>query len=163
MRDVVIVGAGPAGSAAATTLAKAGRTPLVIEKTGMPRHKHCAGGLTRSTFEALTQLDIACSQTLQQQYSNVILSCQDATQRFFIEDNFAASTYREVFDAVLVRHAISHGAEICIDTVTHIELKKSYVLIHAERGGRIQARAVIGADGVHSIVRRSLQIPYSND
>jgi geranylgeranyl reductase family protein len=163
MLDVVIVGAGPAGSAAAATLAKAGRTPLVIEKTEIPRHKHCAGGLTRSTFEALTQLDIACSQIVQQQYSNVILSCQNVTQRFFIEDHFAASTYREVFDAVLVRHAIQLGAEFCTDTITGIELKKSHVLIHAETRGRIKARAVIGADGVHSTVRRSLQIPYPND
>ena len=92
-----------------------------------------------------------------------MLSCHDITQRFFIEDNFAASTYREVFDDVLVRQTIRHGAELCTDTVTRIELKKSHVLIHAERSGRIQARAVIGADGVHSTVRRSLQIPYSHD
>lgn len=163
MLDVVIVGAGPAGSAAAATLAKAGRTPLVIEKTGIPRHKHCAGGLTRSTFEALTKLDVECSHLFQQQYSNVILSCQEVTQRFFIEDNFAASTYREVFDEVLLRHAIHNGAELCSDTITRIELKKSYVIIHTESGGRIKARAVIGADGVHSTVRRSLQIPYSSD
>jgi geranylgeranyl reductase family protein len=163
MRDVVIVGAGPAGCAAALTLTKAGRTPLLIEKAGMPRHKHCAGGLTRSTFEALIQLDIPYSQTVQQHYSHVMLSCHDVTQRFCIAENFASSTYRDVFDDVLVRHAIRHGAELCIDTVTCIEVKKSHVLIHTAGGGRIQARAVIGADGIHSTVRRSLQIPYSHD
>lgn len=162
MLDVIIVGAGPAGSAAATTLAKAGRTPLVIEKTAIPRHKHCAGGLTRSTFEALMRLKITSSQIIQQYYSHVILSCQKVAQRIFIEENFAASTYREVFDEVLIRHAIQNGAELCRDTITRIEPKKSHVLIHAATSGTIKARAVIGADGLFSTVRRSLQIPYPN-
>jgi geranylgeranyl reductase family protein len=163
MQDAVIVGAGPAGCAAATTLAKAGRAPLVIEQTAIPRHKHCAGGLTRSTLETLKQLQVACSPTIQQHYSYVILSCHKVAQRFFIEENFAATTYREVFDEVLARHAIRQGAALLHDTVTRIEVRESHAIVHAKISGRIKTRGVIGADGVHSAVRRSLQIPYPHD
>jgi NADPH-dependent 2,4-dienoyl-CoA reductase/sulfur reductase-like enzyme len=41
--DVIIVGAGPAGSSAAYYLAAAGRKVLVLEKETFPRYKACAG------------------------------------------------------------------------------------------------------------------------
>src|SRR5690606_36651879 len=44
--DVVVVGAGPAGSAAATSLARAGRDVVVVDKATFPRDKCCGDGLT---------------------------------------------------------------------------------------------------------------------
>jgi flavin-dependent dehydrogenase len=44
--EAVVVGAGPAGSAAAYTLAAAGKTVCLIDKATFPRDKLCGGGLT---------------------------------------------------------------------------------------------------------------------
>lgn len=46
MYDVIIVGAGPAGGAAAYHLAKKGRSVLVLEKASLPRYKPCGGGVS---------------------------------------------------------------------------------------------------------------------
>ncbi|MCP3953714.1 MAG: FAD-dependent oxidoreductase, partial [Desulfobacterales bacterium] len=51
--DVVIVGAGPAGSAAAYDLRLTGKSVLLLDRHEFPRHKACAGGLTVKTLRAL--------------------------------------------------------------------------------------------------------------
>ena len=57
--DVVIVGAGPAGSTAAYYLASAGLDVLVLEKSTFPREKVCGDGLTPRAVKALTSMGIA--------------------------------------------------------------------------------------------------------
>ena len=44
--DVVVVGAGPAGSAAAIVAARSGRSVLVVDRATFPRDKCCGDGLT---------------------------------------------------------------------------------------------------------------------
>ena len=56
--DVIVVGAGPAGSALAFYLATAGLDVLVLEKTHFPREKVCGDGLTPRAVKALTGLGV---------------------------------------------------------------------------------------------------------
>ena len=51
--DAIIIGAGPAGCAAAYDLSKAGRSVLLIDRRDFPRVKACAGVLTIKTLRAL--------------------------------------------------------------------------------------------------------------
>ena len=51
MFDCIIVGAGPAGGAAAYHLAKRGRSVLVVEKESLPRYKPCGGGVSPAIAE----------------------------------------------------------------------------------------------------------------
>ena len=53
MYDVIIVGAGPAGSAAARAAAKLGLDTLVIEKENFPRYKPCGGALSERAISYL--------------------------------------------------------------------------------------------------------------
>src|SRR4026209_1749314 len=54
--DVIIVGAGPAGSTAATTLANLGHSVTVIDKAVFPRHKTCASWINALTFSRFPYL-----------------------------------------------------------------------------------------------------------
>ncbi|HEU0192268.1 MAG TPA: NAD(P)/FAD-dependent oxidoreductase [Mycobacterium sp.] len=56
--DVVVVGAGPAGSAAAAWAARAGHDVLVIDAAGFPRDKACGDGLTPRAVEELERLGL---------------------------------------------------------------------------------------------------------
>ena len=56
--DVIVVGAGPGGSAAAYHLARAGLDVLVLEKSSFPREKVCGDGLTPRAVKQLTGMGI---------------------------------------------------------------------------------------------------------
>ncbi len=61
--DVIVVGAGPAGSAAAYHLATAGLDVLVLEKASFPREKVCGDGLTPRAVKALTAMGIPIDES----------------------------------------------------------------------------------------------------
>jgi menaquinone-9 beta-reductase len=61
--DVIVVGAGPAGSSAAYWLATAGLDVAVIEKTSFPREKVCGDGLTPRGTRALVDMGIDVSES----------------------------------------------------------------------------------------------------
>jgi geranylgeranyl reductase family protein len=60
--DVIVVGAGPAGSGVATYLARSGLDVLVLEKTAFPREKVCGDGLTPRAVKELASLGVATPQ-----------------------------------------------------------------------------------------------------
>ncbi len=60
--DVIVVGAGPAGSSVASHLAKAGLDVLLLEKTRFPREKACGDGLTPRAVRALTVMGVPIAE-----------------------------------------------------------------------------------------------------
>ena len=56
MYEVVIVGAGPGGSTAATILAREGREVLLVEKDSFPRDKICGDAISGKSVDVLREL-----------------------------------------------------------------------------------------------------------
>ncbi|WP_239308494.1 MULTISPECIES: FAD-dependent oxidoreductase, partial [unclassified Frankia] len=56
--DVIVVGAGPGGSAAAYHLARTGLDVVLLEKTSFPREKVCGDGLTPRAVRSLIEMGI---------------------------------------------------------------------------------------------------------
>ena len=165
--DVIIVGSGPAGSTAATALARRGRDVLLLDRAAFPRDKACGDGIPPGTVGILHDLGMA--ETLRAADFHRIDALRlvsargrdwrlDFTPRRDGADFFIAPRVR--FDEVLRRHAIASGARFQRAQVRAPLLENGRVVgVRAEIDGvenEIAARVVIGADGATSAIARAL-------
>jgi flavin-dependent dehydrogenase len=158
--DILIVGAGPAGCAAAYDLARAGKRVLLLEKRSFPRHKACACGLTRKTLKALRYsvgpvIECVCHEIVLQQATG------DASRREVrvkTRNPICAMAVRERFDDFCLHQTLAAGASLKkIETIaalrelsTHIELD----IVTATGTETLRAPILIGADGSNGQTRR---------
>ncbi len=165
-RDVIVVGAGPAGSICAAYLAKAGADVLLLEKDLLPRDKACGDmeceGIVghMSALGAVKELDAlsTCVRSIK-----LISSCGNETLIPF--ECYCAPRYE--LDRILAETAVKHGAELrqsC--TVTGLIAENGTITgVKAKYRGeevRLRSRIVIIADGAFSAVGRSLGIAGEN-
>ena len=152
--DVIIIGAGPAGSAAAYDLADAGLKVLLIDRVNFPRKKPCAGGLTPKTVK-LFRYDI--SPMIKKRCRSVNISLSGIKTCNTIKDDILCNmTQREEIDTFCLKKAIQKGCIFKIyENIVSIEEKKTHVFIKTLTE-TVKADYLIGSDGVNSIVRRSL-------
>lgn len=119
--DVIVIGGGPAGSTAATTLAKKGRRVLVLEKTKFPRF-HIGESLlpyNRQIFEDLGVWEkIAAAGFMRKRAAQFIMGDDSRGNRLdfskgaFTEFPEAMQVERAKFDEILLHHSREHGAEV---------------------------------------------------
>ena len=115
--EVVVVGGGPAGSAAAVTLARGGRSVLVVDKAHFPRDKCCGDGLPTMALRLGEHLGLDPKPLADWQPvdSAVVHSPSGRTIRFPLpsgDGSYAAVVPRMSYDAALLDLAQSAGAEI---------------------------------------------------
>ena len=72
--ETLVIGAGPAGTAAATILARAGREVLVVDKARFPRDKCCGDGLTALALRELEALGLVPQPTTPSEFGKLIAS-----------------------------------------------------------------------------------------
>ncbi len=136
--DVVIVGAGPAGTAAAITLAKAGKRVVVVDKATFPRDKCCGDGLTTGALRRLQSLGLD---------PTTIPSWQP------VEDIWISSSSRRVLRFPLPRH---HGLFAAV--ATRIDLDNALVELARGTGAEVlDGHAMTGATQDHDGVRIEVQ------
>lgn len=153
----IVVGAGPAGCAAAYDLAAAGRSVLLLDRAEFPRHKACAGGLTRKTLRALRYPVDAVTRAT----PCAIHVEREAGQLTRLESRnpVCAMTVRQELDEYCLRQTQARGAQFArIGTIVAIEQDANGVTVRTE-GQSFAGRFLVGADGVHSRVRQLLYGP----
>jgi geranylgeranyl reductase family protein len=160
IRDVIIVGAGPAGSMAGYYLAKAGLDTLIIEKCNFPRRKICGGGLTHRAYR---EIPYDISPVIQRTINWGYLGFHGRKVTAIKDDKpIAYLVERTSFDHFLLRKAEEQGAEILFKE-RFLSLSKENEIVRIETDKNEYAcRYLIGADGVHSRVAKSIHLCQSN-
>ncbi|MFQ6061337.1 MAG: NAD(P)/FAD-dependent oxidoreductase, partial [Thermoplasmata archaeon] len=160
--DVVVVGAGPAGSVTAKYVAENGASVLLIEKRqeiGSP--VRCAEGIARQWIEEVgIPLD---RKWIAHEVEGAKIVSPNGTE-FYIDERHAGSEVgtvieRDLFDKALARHAARAGADIILKASVLGVLKEEGKVrgVRVEQFGErfdIEAGAVVGADGFESQVGR---------
>ncbi|MHA7819726.1 MAG: geranylgeranyl diphosphate reductase [Erythrobacter sp.] len=154
--DAVVVGGGPAGATAATELALAGRSVLMIERGG--RIKPCGGAVPP---RLLADFDIPQSLLVARARSaRMIAPSGRAVDMPVGEIGYVGMVDREDFDEWLRERARMSGAERLSATFEKVERDDEahpLVTFRRERGGpieKVRARVVVGADGARSAVAK---------
>lgn len=156
--DVVIVGAGPAGSAAATFLALVGARVALVDGARFPRPKACAGWVNAKAAREFRFVKDACRKVKAATFKRLVFHSPDlaATAEFSSRSVVGYLVRRENFDAELVRAARGAGAKTILGTkAVTVEIGEREAAAVLADGRRIAGRILIGADGVHSTVARA--------
>ena len=152
--DVLVVGSGPAGSAAAYRLAREGASVLLADKARFPRDKPCGGGLT---MRAVRQLPFAVDPVVEDRTVRVRFGL-DFTRRIerTLDDPLVLMTQRSRLDAYLVEQAAGAGAEVR-DGVKVTDLLLEDDVVHAKLdGSTIAADYALLADGANGVSARAV-------
>lgn len=161
MFDIIVIGAGPAGSTAAKTLAEKGYSVLMVEKFKMPRYKSCSGQLIKKTMDMVQEYygesiptDTMCIPT---ENRGMILT--DDKGRAFRFEQDGLNVWRSSFDKWLADNATRAGVEIrdntaalsCEETGNGIS-----VTLKGEKTYTELAKYVIDCEGVVGTIKRKL-------
>ncbi len=157
-----MVGAGPAGTAAAITLQRAGRSVLVIDKARFPRDKCCGDGLTTLALRELEALglDPATVGDWFDVHSAWLRSPSGREIEVPLPDTglYAAVAPRASLDASLVELARDVGVDVLdghgFDSI--VSSHHDHLDVSVDGVGTVRTRYVIGADGMWSPTRKAL-------
>ncbi len=160
--DAIVVGAGPAGSAAAATLARHGHRVMLIDRAHFPRDKPCGDYCDPGAGQALDELgcraEVLAAGAVP--ISTMIVIAQDGTGFEAPFPSGSGLLLRRIrLDASLLAHAARRGADVLEGVgVDSVRVDDGYVEARAEhaRVGAFRARLLIAADGMRSTTAHRL-------
>ena len=150
---MLVVGAGPAGSATARHLARAGAGVLLVDKARFPRDKPCGGGLTG---RALRHVPCDVEPVVERVVDRMVVR---ASYRTTLDRTapapLVAMTQRRRLDVHLAEQAAAAGADFRDGTpVAELALDDNGASARVG-SARVRASYVVGADGSNGVVARA--------
>jgi len=155
--DVLIVGAGPAGSFAAELLAKGGAKVALFDGRPEGTPKACGGGVTAKALKAWPQLLNAAGRSIK---DLDLYSPSGKKLHLELDEPFAIYS-RVVFDSYLRDRARDAGAEIIAEKISARRAKRTNQLwrLRNDDGGEWSGSMLVGADGANSGLGKMLAGP----
>ncbi|SNC74986.1 geranylgeranyl reductase family [Hymenobacter gelipurpurascens] len=165
--DVLLVGAGPAGTACALALRRSGLRVALVDKAQFPRDKICGDAIPSPTLKALAGLDVAYAAELRvllaSHRADVAHSRLVAPGGAEVSISWKAPAFnspRLQFDEALLKLVRRHTTTTVLENwpVKTVEACSSHVTLHSANHAQppLTARLVIGCDGANSVVGRHL-------
>ncbi len=150
--DVVVVGAGPAGSMAAKYASKGGASVLLIEERQEIGKKACTGLIST---RALNECEIGLGRWIKNRIRGAFIYSPDGTG--ITIDGKETKAYvinRKIFDRELAKQAVKAGADLLVKAkATGLKNGKLNILTQGE-SLEVNPKIIIGADGVSSRVAK---------
>jgi menaquinone-9 beta-reductase len=165
MDEVVVVGAGPAGSVAATVLARAGVRVRLVDRASFPRDKLCGDALNPGTLSTLGRLGLA--QVVDRDGVELHGMLVTGEGRVSIAGRYPRGLHgraitRRMLDCALLQEALRAGASfeagVTVRGVIADGGRVGGVIIGSNGGRPLRARITIAADGRHSTVAFGLGV-----
>jgi geranylgeranyl reductase family protein len=159
--DVIIAGAGPAGSTCARICAQQGLKTLLLDRDGFPRSKPCAGAVSE---QALKCLDFKLPEhIIEKECFGIRVHYQDRFVEVKRDQRFAILVSRRDFDSILVNKAVEAGARfIAGEQVIAVQDRQDIVEVSTGTQSH-RGQFLIGADGIHSRVAQALRPSLRKD
>jgi menaquinone-9 beta-reductase len=160
--DVVVIGGGPAGSAAAIGLGRAGRDVTLVDKARFPRDKVCGDGITTGALHLLEGLGLEPGRVASwQRVDDVVVRAPSGFEVTFPlprgQGTYAAVARRADLDAALLDEARTAGVKVldghaCVGAREHDD----HVALSVDGVGELAAAYAVAADGMWSPTRKHL-------
>ena len=157
--DLLIIGAGPAGSFAAELLARGGASVALFDGRPEGEPKACGGGVTAKALKAWPHLLDAVGRTITELD---LYSPSGKKLHLTLDDPFAIYS-RVAFDSYLRDRAASAGAKVFAEKISARKAKRSDGgwAIRNEKGDEWKGRILVGADGANSGIAKMLAGPLA--
>lgn len=157
--DVLIVGAGPAGSFAAEQLAKGGVRVALFDGRPQGEPKACGGGVTAKALKAWPHLLEAVGRTVDELE---MYSPSGKRLHLKLEEPFAIYS-RITFDSYLRDRAAKAGATVVFEKISNQSIKKTESGWHLRSvsGSEYAGRMLVAADGANSAIAKKLAGPLA--